>query len=359
MAAEVFALNALAGYACRHSGACCTAGWTIPVEPRLLPIIGVDWLEPDDDGACPRYDRRAQRCELHRDHGEASIPASCHHFPRRALIDDRGASVTLSLFCPTAAALLLDSAEPLRVVPAPPAFPATRGYEGLDARDEWPPLLTRDVLFDLESFTLWERYLVDTLSSSSLTVDQTLLAVAARAESLRTWSIDAGSLAAWTRAQLAPEADGPGVAPAVHARYAPFTGVAAFRHAVDAVPPGLTRPLLPDAHAEADATWVTPQWPIVRPRVLRVLGAKAFASWTAYQSRGIRTQIAELFLTAAVLRLECVRACHAAQRPLDTHLLLDAVRQTDLLLVHLVDRDLLLPWLGKAELDAPDVARTR
>jgi hypothetical protein len=89
-----------------------------------------------------------------------------------------------------------------------------------------------------------------------------------------------------------------------------------------------------------------------------VLGTKAFASWTAYQSEGIRTQVAELFVTAAVLRVECVRACIAAQRLLDSALLHAAVRQTDLLLVHLVDRELLLPWLGKAELD-DDAASTR
>ena len=357
MAVEVFALNALAGYACRHSGACCTAGWTIPVEPRLLPIIGVDWLEPDDTGACPRYDGTARRCDIHRSHGDSSLPASCFHFPRRALLDSRGTSVMLSLFCPTAGRLLLDGIEPLRVVSQPEAFPSDREYEGLDARDEWPPLLRHDVLFDAESFSCWERYLVETLAASSLTVDQALRAVASRAESLRDWSVDSGSLAAWARERLAASPSDPVVDPVLETRYAPFTGAAAFMRAVDAVPPGLRRPLLPDDYAEADATWVAPQWSAVRPRILRVLGAKAFASWTAYQSRGIRTQIAELFLTASVLRLECVRACHAAQRRLDAALLLDAVRQTDLLLVHLVDRDVLLPWLGKAELDVPD--RTR
>lgn len=265
----------------------------------------------------------------------------------------------LSLFCPTAGRLLLDGTAPLRVVAQPEAFPSTREYEGLDARDEWPPLLRQDVLFDAASFSLWEHYLVEAIASSRLTVDQTLRAVAARAESLRAWRVEAGSLAAWTRERLATTAPEPVVDPMLETRYAPFTGAAAFTRAVATVPPGLAGPLLPDDHAEADATWVAPQWPTVRPRVLRVLGAKAFASWTAYQSRGIRTQIAELYLTASVLRLQCVRACHAARRPLDSELLLEAVRQTDLLLVHLVDRDLLLPWLRKAEPDDPDVARTR
>lgn len=351
MAAEVFTLNALASYACRHSGACCTAGWTIPVEARLLPLIGVDWLEPDADGACPRYDRQERRCDIHRTHGEASLPASCHHFPRRALLDSRGTSVTLSLFCPTAAALLLDSAAPLRIVSAPAAFPATREYEGLDARDVWPPLLRRDVLFDPESFAQWEQYLVDAIAGSSTSVNQTLMAVAARAESLRTWTIDAGTLDAWTRLRLGPAFTPTCDSSVLWTRYAPFVGAAAFARTVEAVTPGLARPGLPDNVADEDARWVEPAWHTLAPRVRRVLGAKAFASWTAYQSRGIRTQVAELFVTASVLRVECVRACAAAQRPLDPALLLDAVRQTDLLLVHLVDRDLLLPWLAKAELD--------
>jgi hypothetical protein len=35
----VFALSIHADYACRHSGACCSAGWTIPVEPHGRPLL--------------------------------------------------------------------------------------------------------------------------------------------------------------------------------------------------------------------------------------------------------------------------------------------------------------------------------
>ena len=65
-------------------------------------------------------------------------------------------------------------------------------------------------------------------------------------------------------------------------------------------------------------------------------------------------------LTAAILRVECVRACAAAGRALNRDAVREAVRATDRLLVHLADRDRLLPWLGKAEDDAPaDRHRTR
>ena len=93
---QVFSLNAHAAYACRHSGACCTAGWSIPVEARTWPLVRTDWLLPDDTGACPEYDRPSGLCRIHRDHGDTLLPESCQHFPRRALLDARGTSVALS-----------------------------------------------------------------------------------------------------------------------------------------------------------------------------------------------------------------------------------------------------------------------
>ena len=34
--------------------------------------------------------RTVRLCRVHRDHGEAMLPESCYHFPRRALMDARG-----------------------------------------------------------------------------------------------------------------------------------------------------------------------------------------------------------------------------------------------------------------------------
>jgi hypothetical protein len=84
----------------------------------------------------------------------------------------------------------------------------------------------------------------------------------------------------------------------------------------------------------------------------RYVAAKAFASWTAYQWRDVRTHIAELYLAASVLRVECARAALRLERALDLEVLLEAVRSSDLLLMHLVDRDALVDWLRKAECDA-------
>lgn len=344
---QVFSLNAHAAYACRHSGACCTAGWSIPVEARTWPLVRVDWLLPDDSGACPEYDRPSGLCRIHRDHGDTLLPESCQHFPRRALLDARGTSVALSHYCPTAAALLLDGTEPLTVVASPQAFPPSRTYEGLDATGEWPPSLRPDVLFDAPSFARWERYLVETLGQSDADPLVALHRVAATAERLRRWTVDAAPLAEWVEDQL--EDASPDASAGVDARYVPFTQPATWATVYATVPPGLERPALLSDIAGADAQCVEPVWRAHARLVNRYLGAKAFASWTAYQSRGIRTQVAELYATLAVLRVECARACFAAERTLDRALLTDAVRASDLLLVHLADRQALMAWLGKVE----------
>jgi len=344
--ARVFSLNVHASYACRHSGACCTAGWSIPVEPHVRSLVRAEWLLPEPDGACPEYDRRSGLCRIHRDHGESSLPSSCHQFPRRALRDDRGTFVTLSHFCPTAAGLLVDFEGPLAVVSDPLSFPSERGYDGMDARGEWPPLLRPDVLFDPESFGLWERYLVEAISNSTDGVDQTLARVASVGERLREWSPDKGPLAAWTSDAIAARFPSSSPTPL---RYAPFDGPDAFVRAAATIPRGLEERALPRHLEEADAQLVAANWNASAPVALRYVGARAFASWTAYQSRGVRTQIAELFMTAAVLRVECARACQARQSTLDRSTLLDAIRASDLLLVHLADRDALMAWLGEVE----------
>jgi len=342
----VFALSAHATYRCRHSGACCTAGWGIPVEMHLQPTLGLTWLAPDADGACPEYDKPSGLCRIHRAHGEAMLPESCHHFPRRARIDDLGISVSLSLYCPTAAAMLLDAHDPLDIVSNPDAFPASRGYDGLDASGDWPPLLRPDVLFDLDSFAAWERYLVRTLADSPETVASTLARIADTAERLRDWSAESMPLSEWTAHVLAGT---PTVAPEAAAQYAPFSRPAAYSRVCALVPGGLNAPTAPDNPDEVWDALIEPGWPRWRPLALRYLAATAFASWTAYQGRGIRAQVAELYVAATVLRAECVRRCASTGAALDRDGLLEAIRMSDLLLVHLVDRDGLMDWIREVD----------
>jgi hypothetical protein len=345
MASRVFSLSVHADYACRHSGACCTAGWSIPVEPAVRRVLPVEVLHPSAGGACPEYDGTARLCRVQRDHGEAMLPGSCYQFPRRALVDARGTFVSLTHFCPTAAWQLFRADVELAIVGDPPAFSEHREYDPLDGRDEWPPLLRPTVLFDLASYARWERFIVETLAAPQ-PARSALQAIAATAERLRRWSPADGPLAAHVQATMAgpPEAAGD-----PFMRYRPFGDPAGYGSIVAAIPDGLPRPDLPADMNARLAMYVDPEWVRFSTPLRRYLAAKAFGSWSAYQGRGVRTLVAELVASEMAVRVEAARACGEARRRLDEPLLHAAIRQADYLLMHLTDRLQLLRWFGQAE----------
>lgn len=342
---RVFALNVHANYCCQHSGACCTAGWSIPVEPDRRRVLGTDLLLPESDGACRFYDRQARRCRVHRDHGEPLLPSSCFHFPRRALIDDRGTFVSLSHFCPTAARLLVEHDEPLRIVESPPGFPHERDYDGLDGRGAWPPLIKADLLFDLDGFAAWEGFAIGALSSHTVPLLEILRQLAAAAEHVRHWSpheeplaerIHAVTTRSWTPRELATAWE----------RYEPITTLDAYASVRACVPEGLVPPeILPEDRIHwADRAGGAA---ILGHVAHRYVAAKMFGSWAAYEAFGLRTMVAELALADLVLRVEAVRALERAAVVADVRV--EAVRAADWLLVHLVDRPALIAWLGGVE----------
>ena len=137
---KFFWLNFHLPYSCRHSGACCKAGWPIPVEPeRAVLIRKGEWL--DEGGVLPRNESGA--CVFHDRHCTVyeHRPLSCVHFPYVCMIDPRGVHVTLSHYCPTAAALLFEHEGPIEVVEGPSPVPLLEIPEGLDARESLPPLV--------------------------------------------------------------------------------------------------------------------------------------------------------------------------------------------------------------------------
>src|SRR5688500_19930297 len=105
MRARVFALSIHADYRCRHSGACCTADWDVPVElvvyRSLAAAVGAGTLgvspaaaplepfivEPDlpedaaamlertERGDCVVFERGSRLCIVHRALGARSLPA--------------------------------------------------------------------------------------------------------------------------------------------------------------------------------------------------------------------------------------------------------------------------------------------
>lgn len=185
-------------------------------------------------------------------------------------IDQRGVHVTLSHYCPTAAALLFDHNGPIEIVegPAPPT--GLDVPEGLDAREALPPLASPKRLMSFDDFSAWQANTVETIGAHMAT------------------------RAAW-----------------------------------------------PEALAQLDDTCrrlVAPAWPAFEPVIARYLAAKAFGSWAAYlHDDGTAAVLQGVEAARAVLQVEAARQCALADRSLDAALLKEAIRQSDLLLVHSAD----------------------
>lgn len=365
---QVYALSFHDGYRCRHSGACCTADWDVPVElpvfrslqeavaaGRLRPpppsahldpfIVDDDlpdeaaaMLERTDDGACVFLEPGSRLCVVHRDLGEPELPATCRHFPRVAVRDVRGTFITLSHFCPTAAGMLFRDDVPVTVVAAPQAFPPA-DYEGLVVgADELPPLLAPATLMDPAGYSAWELHMVTRCADVARRPESVLATLARDATLLRRWKPGGESLVAAVRGLPAAFEESP--APAALGESLGF-----HAEAMAAVPDDL-RPEPDEGGLETAFTrWVVPAWPRFHGPVNRYLASKAFASWTAYQGRGVATIVRGLEVALALVRVEGARQCRDAGRPLDRDLLLAAFRRADFTLNHLaVGEELAEGW---------------
>jgi len=119
---------------------------------------------------------------------------------------------------------------------------------------------------------------------------------------------------------------------------------------VTAIPDDL-KPV-PD-HAGLDAAYaahVRPAWSSFQRPINRYLAAKAFASWTAYQGKGVAAIVRGLDAALALVRIEASRHARDAGRTLDRDLMVEAFRNADFALNHLaVGEDLAAVW-SRAEL---------
>lgn len=378
--APVHVLNFQRDFQCRHSGACCTAGWHIPVEPRTLdalaqaqrdgrfhvagyppadgPEAWVDTREPPEgaagilrtgaNGACICFEPdRGRLCAIQRQVGHDALPSACRQFPRVTLVDDRGAHVALSHYCPTVAAMLVGSAGVAAdIVCLPPGHPGRREADGFDARGAVPPFVRSGVAFDMASHDAWERAIVRALGHPAADADARLALVAAAAEDLRGWTPARGAMVdevsritgalndrLW-RERAAVTPDAPGTADT-----ADITAIAGLFDTVAAsVPADLPRPACPPDLADSDRLFVAPVWTALSLPVGRFLAAKAFASPVAWQGEGLRTQVMALAAARAVLRVELARLAGAARRPADEAIVIGAARAADALIEHLSDR---------------------
>ena len=119
------------------------------------------------------------------------------------------------------------------------------------------------------------------------------------------------------------------------------------RHAevIAAVPDDLKPASDEEGLEDAWTTYVRDAWDGCRAPLNRFLAAKAFASWTAYQGRGVKTIVRGLEAALALVRVESARQCRDAARRLDRELLLEAFRSADFALNHLaVGEDLANAW---------------
>jgi Fe-S-cluster containining protein len=363
----VFALGFHADYRCRHSGACCTADWDVPVElpvyrslsdalvgGRLqvapaaagtypfivepdLPDGAAAMLDRDDRGRCVFYESGERRCVVHRDLGEPHLPTTCRHFPRVSVQDRRGTFVSLSHFCPTAASMLFRDV-PVKIVAEPPAFPDA-DYDGLIVTaDDLPPLLHPRVLMDLDGYTAWERHMVGRCADVQEPPESVLATLARDADLLRRWRPGSLTLseAVWELPHEViagvPEID---LGPSLQRR----------DEVIAAVPDDLKPASDEDGLDTAWTMYVREAWDGFHAPMNRFLAAKAFASWTAYQGRGVKTIVRGLEAALALVRVEAARQCRDAARPLDRDRLLEAFRQADFALNHLaVGEDLAKAW---------------
>lgn len=282
-----------ASYECRRSGACCSAGWSIPFNAgeqsrveTLSVVRGGIAITPDgafaqmENGRCTFLLSGGgdHACAIHNAGGHAALPLPCRMFPRQVLHDPRGTFITLSHFCPTAAGLLFnDDEHSVGIMDAPAALAGDGMLDGLDARETWPPLLRPGVMMDHHSFSVWERLAIEVLTRRGIGPRAALAALHDATERLESWS--------------------------------PGSNVALERAVHDA----FAAPLGP-----------SPMLAPYDPAVKRWLAARLFGSWIAYQGDALRTLVRFLRACHDVFVVELARDGNAFQ----------AIRRSDRLIVH-------------------------
>ena len=341
-----YCLSIHAGYLCRHAGACCTAGWDVPVETDVVAAISARFASDDParffhlrdprdepilrtaaDGACVFFDAAHGRlCRIHRSVGANGLPSACRQFPRITLRDARGTWITLSHFCPTAARLLFTPA-PLHIVSAPEGISLAGAAEGLDATAALPPLLRRGMLMDQEGYTAWEQMSVELLGSRGSDARAALAAVEEASRTIREWSPGGETLRALVTRTMARTtgstvADDPSADTRRHAL------------ALASVPRALVRNEETTA-GEARSSEVAVVLHDFDAVIRRYLASKLFASWWAYLGLDLMGVVEAIQVHRAVLQFRIARRLQMHDSPDES--VLQAIRDTELLMAHKSD----------------------
>jgi len=302
-----YCLSIHAAYACAHSGACCTAGWPIPVEApllsaverKLLPVSGqpfravsapdgsrISILATTAAGSCVFFEpERGRLCAIHRTMGSGLLPGACRNFPRVALRDPRGVFVTLSHYCPTAAGLLLHDRD-IAIVAAPPSLTLDDDVEGLDATGVLPPLLRPGMLMTLDGYSAWEHEAIATLNDRRLTARGAVRVIDTATSAATCWRPGGESLASWIESAFAGARDMAAKTPRCGGSFS-----------------------------------------TLEPAAKRFLAAHAFASWAGYQAGGIGAVAHSVAAALDSLEIEMAAARTAGET--GDAAFLTAVRRTD------------------------------
>ena len=359
------------GYRCRHSGACCTAGWSIPVEGpvyerltvhfagRREPMFATGGPLPEgaaavlgmrSTGACVFFERETGNlCAVHRELGVDCLPVACRQFPRVVLQDARGTLISLSHFCPTAAGLLLfpDPAA-FEVVRAPGTLALEGDAEGLDARDALPPLLRPGMLTDGEGYDAWERRAIQVPARQELTAAQALAVLERATWAIQTWRPGGVSLReAVEREFHVASAEKPDKNLESPREIAGQIEEMRVRLALDSVPEGLPRPSMVDG-IRGRRQSVAEVLEEFDGAIRGYLAARLFGNWVAYHGQGLHAIVEYLQVALALVKMEAVRyhARESSSSPWQT--VTEAIRSADLLLVHLSDPKRLSRRLGQS-----------
>ena len=371
-------LGAHADYLCRHAGACCSAGWAIPVEPDVSSLLVVHFgprlgqerifasegvsegavhgRPPDGaaavlgvqaSGACVFFEGdRGNLCAIHRELGVESLPMACRQFPRVVLEDPRGTLISLSHFCPTAAALLHASppATAFEIVEAPSSLTLAGHAEGLDAREVLPPLLRPGMLTDHDGYDAWERRAIGVLARDDFTAARALDIIRMATLAVQAWRPGSISMRATVDREFdIASARKPDKDLDDHAQGATNAlDIARVQLAVDSVPPGLPRPSVFE-----ESVGFVDDWPGEFDSVVRVyLAARLFGNWVAYYGQGLHAIVEYLQVALAVVKMEAFRQRASAAPSPPWQTVNEAIRNADLLLVHLADVKALSRRLG-------------
>jgi hypothetical protein len=334
-------------YLCENTGVCCSSGWEIAVEHSVelrlrshfkqqnvrLPN-GSDGFTPMADppdgcvssfrrvqaGTCWFRDTEAQRCAIHREFGEASLPSACRQFPRICVLEPDGVSLSLSHYCPTAAGLLFRAEGDFSVTEGRPGVSLGRNLEGLDARASCSPFLRPGVLLGFDGLRAFEEGALSVLAAGDLST--ALNRIQQAAVQAVGWRPDGGPLVSLLQEAFAGEAP---------AATRPSISLSVRAILLASVPGGATAPTELPAESRAEPAFPTGS---VDLALRRYVAARIIAGWMAFQADGLATFVRYLrFCVDTVLMFAAARDPQEAE----ADRFKEAIRSADLWIVHYCD----------------------